>query len=68
MPIFYVRAEEKKTVYGITVFKVEAKTAQIAKLKVENDDESLEVVESWDNATEDIEYTNSKHWDVEKGN
>jgi hypothetical protein len=65
--IYFVRAEEKKTVYGITMFKVKAESPEEAKQKVLNDDNSIEVTDAWDNCTEDIEYVESKNWEINKG-
>jgi hypothetical protein len=62
---YLVRAEEVKTVYGVSIIKVKALNKNEAIQKVLTDD-IIEVVDSWDNCTEDINYINTDQWDVEK--
>jgi hypothetical protein len=62
---YLVRAEEVKTVYGISIIKVKASNKDEAIQKVLTDD-IIEVVDSWDNCTEDINYINTDQWDIEK--
>jgi hypothetical protein len=66
--IYLVRAEEKKTVYGVTIFKVEAENKIEAKQKVLWKDDSIEIIDCWDNCTEDIIYENQKDWEITKEN
>jgi len=64
MAKYIVRAEEKKTVYGVTLFEVDAPSTAIAKLKILKDDPDVRIIDAWDNCTEDIEYVNEKSWEI----
>ncbi len=67
MNTYFVRAEEKKTVYGVSMIKVQANSPEEAKQKILDDCNDQELIDSWDNCTEDIEYIETDGWEVKKG-
>lgn len=65
--VFIVRIEEKRTVYSVSEVLVKAETREEAKKKILEDSNDVEVLNSWDNESEDYEYINKDNWEYRKG-
>jgi ArsR family metal-binding transcriptional regulator len=63
--IYIVRAEEVKTVYGVTLFRVKAIDEEDARQQV-LEDHNLEIIDSWDNVTDNVDFVNIDSWDIYK--
>jgi len=63
--IYIVRAEEVKTVYGVTLFRVKAIDEEDARQQV-LEDHNLEIIDSWDNVTNNVDFVNIDSWDIYK--
>ena len=63
--IYIVRAEEVKTVYGVTLFRVKAINEEDA-MKQVLEDHNLEIIDSWDNVTDNVDFVNIDSWDIYK--
>jgi len=72
MPKFKIRASEKRTVYGVSIYEITADTAEEAKdtlinNKFTSDNESeQEPVDQWDTQSENYEFIETDKWDIEE--